>query len=258
MNVIVLDTECTDLKNHKVCEIGYALCKEYDNRLSARHYAESLINPECHITTGASEVHDITDEMVANKRPFHQLPVAMELVYQANQGSVFVGHNLMYDLIGLTNSSGTDFTQVDYVDTLKILHCLFGESGELNLKGFERYKLNYVRHFLKLPVHLERGAAHSALSDVKITLALVNWLMAESGLTIKEMVEISKKPIIWSSFQFGKYKGKPIEDILAMDKSYLVWLFNQETKKYTQAELEDFAKHENNIILNTLNYWLNK
>lgn len=258
MNVIVLDTECTDLKNHKVCEIGYALCQEGSNRLVVHHYVQALINPECHITVGASEVHDITDEMVVNKRPFHQLEVAMDLVHEVNKCSVLVGHNLMYDLIGLTNSSGTDFTKVDYVDTLKILHYLFGESGELNSKGFERYKLNYVRHFLKLPVDLDRGAAHSALSDVKITLALVNWLMAESGLTIKEMVEISKKPIIWSTFQFGKYKGKPLEDVLATDKKYLLWLFDQELKKYTEAELEDFAKYGNNVILNTLNYWLSK
>ena len=44
---------------------------------------------------------------------------------------------------------------------------------------------------------------------------------------IEKMVEISSHPLLFRTFNFGKYLGKNIEDVLATDRGYLGWLLTQ-------------------------------
>jgi exodeoxyribonuclease X len=46
-------------------------------------------------------------------------------------------------------------------------------------------------------------------------------------VAIQEMIEISSRPTLFKTFIFGKYKGKPIEEVVQSDRGYLEWLYNQ-------------------------------
>jgi exodeoxyribonuclease X len=44
---------------------------------------------------------------------------------------------------------------------------------------------------------------------------------------IEKMIEISSKPSILRTFNFGKYNGKSIAEVAAFDLGYLDWLLAQ-------------------------------
>jgi len=56
-------------------------------------------------------------------------------------------------------------------------------------------------------------------------------MMKEESLSeneaIEKMMEISSRPSLLLSFNFGKHSGKKIEDVLKIDRGYLEWLLAQ-------------------------------
>jgi hypothetical protein len=41
------------------------------------------------------------------------------------------------------------------------------------------------------------------------------------------MIEISGKPLLLRLFNYGKHKGKKIEEVLSYDRNYLEWMLEQ-------------------------------
>ena len=65
---------------------------------------------------------------------------------------------------------------------------------------------------------------------------------------VAKMVEISKNPVMFKKFNFGKYKDKTVENVFLDDRRYLEWLL--------KTKLEDGAQDEDWIY--TLQSYLNK
>ena len=79
----------------------------------------------------------------------------------------------------------------------------------------------------KLSVQTPAGLHHHrALYDCYITAALLIDIMQTSGWTADQMVDITGRPALLTTFTFGKYRGKPVSEVAERDPGYLRWLFN--------------------------------
>ncbi|MCS0606014.1 3'-5' exonuclease [Streptomyces sp. LP11] len=84
---VVLDTETTDLHGHTV-EIAVL------DAATGKKLMDTLVNPEAPISDGARWVHGITDEMVADKRPFEKVLARLRKV---TKGRTVLAYNAEFD-----------------------------------------------------------------------------------------------------------------------------------------------------------------
>lgn len=99
MRQIVLDTETTGLspeEGHRIIEIG---CLELIERRVTRNRFHVYLNPERRIDAGASEVHGISDEFLADKPRFAE--IAEDFLAFVG-GAELVIHNAPFD-VGFLN-----------------------------------------------------------------------------------------------------------------------------------------------------------
>ncbi|MCB0679485.1 MAG: DNA polymerase III subunit epsilon, partial [Saprospiraceae bacterium] len=88
--IVDLETTGGRASRDKITEIGIVL---HDGRQIVRTY-ETLVNPECPIPYGITQLTGITQEMVQDAPRFFE--VAKEIV-ELTEGAVFVAHNVRFD-----------------------------------------------------------------------------------------------------------------------------------------------------------------
>jgi len=235
MNIIFLDTETTgnDPKKDRLCQICYRTGDEV---------CSEFFKPEIPISVKAMSVTHITNKMVADKEAFLGSEMAKKLQKLLADG-VLVAHNAKFD-IAMLESEGIKVPQ--FICTLRVARFLDPKNS------IPEYGLQFLRYFLDLDVD---GLAHSAEGDVNVLCAVFQRLLAkvkeiegDEEKAIKKMIEISKTPTIFNRFNFGKYKDKSLEEVLASDRRYLEWLLN--------SKLENEQGDEDWIY--TLRHYLNK
>ena len=70
---------------------------------------------------------------------------------------------------------------------------------------------------------------HSAKNDIDITEMVFSklWKLASekenTNLSIEELEEFSKRPLILDQWPFGKHRNKPIDQVLKTDRQYVNW-----------------------------------
>lgn len=161
MRQIILDTETTGLEpaeGHRIIEIG---CIELlDRRVTNNTYHE-YVNPGREVEPGALEIHNISNEFLANKPSFADI-VASFLKYI--EGAQLVIHNAAFDVMFINNElhllgdAAADITQrCDVLDTLELARRLHpGQKNSLDALC-KRYNVdNSARQF------------HGALLDAQI------------------------------------------------------------------------------------------
>lgn len=169
MRQVVLDTETTGLEveqDHRIIEIGAV--ELVDRHLTGRHF-HRYINPERDIDVGATEVHGIRNEDLADQPRFGEvLPEFLEFI----AGAELVIHNAPFD-IGFINHELARLQQgrarietlCTIVDTLVLARQLHpGQKNSLDALC-KRYAVNNSQREL-----------HGALLDAEI-LADVYLLM---------------------------------------------------------------------------------
>jgi len=92
---VVLDTETTGLEpseGHRIIEIG---CIELlDRRITQRNFHQYL-NPGREVEAGAAEVHNLSNEFLADKPPFAQIAAGF---LKFVEGAELVIHNAAFDI----------------------------------------------------------------------------------------------------------------------------------------------------------------
>jgi len=53
---------------------------------------------------------------------------------------------------------------------------------------------------------------------------------------IERMIEVSKTPLLFQVFNYGKHKGKRLEEVLSYDRSYLEWMLEQKLQSENLEE----------------------
>ncbi len=235
MAIIILDTETTDRDESKrLIQLAY-------KNLETGEFVNEYFKPPVPITFGAMAVHHVTNEMVADKKPFAESEYKA-IVAELLKENILVAHNAPFDIQVLKNE-GLKIGQS--LDTLRIARHLF-ES--------EQYSLQYLRYSLGLNVD---ASAHDALGDVLVLEALFEYLKKQAGEqfslsseeeVLTKLLELNSMPVLLNIINFGKYKGKTFEEVVKEDRSYLQWLFGSETSK---PETE-----QNEEMVYTLKHWL--
>jgi exodeoxyribonuclease X len=244
-DIIFLDTECTGIdKEDRLLQVAYKYRGETFNE---------LFKPPLPIKLPAMAVHHVTEKMVADMPAFIGSSTYEHLKMIAST-SILVAHNAKYDL-GMLDKEGIQFPR--HICTYKL-------AKHLDTGQYENHQMQYLRYFYGIEIE---ATAHDALGDILVLEQLFDIFKKEllkdmvfemdsiaDAWVIEKMVEITKQPILFEKFNFGKFDfkkcGMTITEVVQTydGRQYLVWLLGEKNKK-PEGE-EDW--------IYTLNYYLNK
>lgn len=165
-----------------------------------------LIRPDRPITPQAMAIHRITEAMVVDK------PWIEDVIPLYYGSRWYVAHNASFDRRVLPELPG------EWICTMKLSRRLWPGIKYSNIALYKSRKLN-----VQTPPGLHH---HRALYDCYITAALLIDIMRTTGWTAEEMVNITGRPALLTTFPFGKYRGKAVSEVAKRDPGYLRWLFN--------------------------------
>ncbi|MDB5194054.1 MAG: Exonuclease RNase and polymerase [Parcubacteria group bacterium] len=232
--LIFLDTETTgnDVTKDRLCQVCYRVHGE----IRCEYFKPSLP-----MSVKSMSVTHITNRMLEGKPAFSESQMKKDLEGLLEDG-VLVAHNAKFD-IAILEAEGLSVPR--HICTLRVARFL-DEKGII-----PEYNLQFLRYYLDLEVP---GSAHDAEGDVNVLCAVFERLLQKimkdvdsppsqnSGeakeAAIQKMIDISSKPSLYKTFNFGKHKEKTIEEVMKTDPGYLSWLLNQ--KKAANDNDEDW------------------
>ena len=235
---IDLETTGTNLGTDRIVEI--AIVKIQPDGTS--QVKRKLINPEMPIPAGASDIHGITDDMVKDAPAFRQ--VANE-VKQFLDNCDFGGYNSnRFDIPLLMEEFLRVPLEVDMkgrrmIDAQKIFHMM--EQRTLGAA----YKF-YCGKTLE--------DAHSAQADATATWEILEAQLEkypQIGNTVDaivkytgedNVVDFARRFIMENAkeiFNFGKHKGRPVEDVLKAEPQYYDWMMKGDFPLHTKQKLTE-------------------
>lgn len=246
-NLIFIAYEISDASNPRIVKLSA-------NFINEGRVLTSLVNPQHDITTHQMSLHNITNEMVKDKPELKGLPAY--ILMKTDPDAIIVGHGIDKLNIILENS-GVDPLANQIIDTHK---CLYHATTE----EWRSYKLNFVRYQLEFD-KLNPDTDHQDFSYRTIlTKNLMDYLIEDCEMTIDDMLMVTRNPLIYKKFSFGKYAGKYFNDVAQEDYQYLKWLLNNEIEKIkkdagddqTPELLKELFKRNN--LIGTLLYYIEK
>lgn len=193
----IIDVETTGGRavRDKITEIAIVL---HDGEKIIETF-ESLINPDCYIPYGITELTGITQSMVETAPKFYE--VARDIV-KLTEGAIFVAHNVRFDYTFIRE----EFARLGYAYSRKQL-CTVRLSRRV-FPGLGSYSLdNLIRHF-NLPIENR----HRAMGDARATTVLFEKILAkQSGkadIAILVNLEV-KESLLPPNFSMEKLHGLP-------------------------------------------------
>lgn len=235
---IDLETTGVNLGTDRIIEI--AIVKQLPD--GTRSVKRKLINPGMSIPKASSEVHGITDEMVKDAPSFKQL--AQELK-QFLDGCDLAGYNSnRFDIPLLVE----EFLRAEV---------------EFEMKG--RKMLDVQQIFYKMEPRTLSAAyqfycqkslenAHSAEVDATATLEILSAQLDRYSTLGSNLDSILKtigeeqiidfaRRFVWENgvevFNFGKFKGKPVAEVLKSEPQYYDWMMKGDFPQHTKNKLTE-------------------
>lgn len=235
---IDLETTGVNLGTDRIVEIAIVKILPDGTKTVKR----KIINPEMPIPVGASDVHGITDDMVKDAPTFKQ--VANELK-QMLDGCDIAGYNSNRFDIPLLMEEFLR-VQVDFdmkgrkmIDAQKIFHQMEQRTLSAAYKFYCNKKLE---------------GAHSAEADASATYEI---LLAQIerypvlGNTLDSIlkavgddaiVDFARRFVFENGvevFNFGKYKGRPVAEVLKAERQYYDWMMKGDFPQHTKQKLTE-------------------
>lgn len=235
---IDLETTGINLGTDRIVEI--AIVKILPD--GTRQVKRKLINPEMAIPQQSIDVHGITNEMVKDAPTFKQ---ASNEIKQFLENCDLGGYNSnKFDIPLLVEEflrTGQDFKTDGrkLVDVQKVFHMM--EPRTLSAA----YKFYCGK---------ELENAHSAEVDATATWEVLDAQIEkypQIGNTLEsilkavgeeEIVDFARRMIVQEGkivFNFGKHKGKVVEDVLRVERSYYDWMMQGDFPQHTKQKLTE-------------------
>lgn len=238
--IVFLDLETTGLNlvTDRVVEIAMLKIQPDGSRQMKR----KLVNPEMPIPQEVADIHGITNEMVKDAPKFRD--IANE-IRQFLDGSDLGGYNSnKFDWPLLAEEflrAGLDFDiqGKKLIDVQRIYHLL--EPRTLSAA----YKFYCDK---------ELANAHSAEADINATWEIFAAQVSkypQLGTTldtvvkfvgVEEIVDFARRFSMENGreiFNFGKHKGKAVEDVLKVEPTYYDWVMKSEFALHTKLKLTE-------------------
>ena len=161
--------------------------------------------------------------MIQNKPKLKHTKAFKRLKELNSPENIIVIHNAEFDLEMLKKEDFNPFFKV--IDTFRILKHLTKNS---------KYSLQYNRYALGLykkeneicKKYNIKINPHDALGDVIILALLFEYIVKEFNKNFDELIELTKKPILYDKFYSGKHKHKKIEEVIIKDPDYIEYILN--------------------------------
>lgn len=179
---------------------------------------ETLCKPPVQeISVSAMAMHNITPEDIELEYDFHDTYVYNTFSKIPSDVCV-IAHNAKFD-IEVLKREGIDLSSHPVIDTLKVARFLNDRQG----LPWESCSLQYLKYFFRLDREIEdlkkrlnvkkKLTAHDALSDVLDLMLLFDKFKTEFNASEKDMIELTKNPILLKYMPSGKDKGHELKEM---------------------------------------------
>jgi DNA polymerase-3 subunit epsilon len=232
-----LETTGIDVATDRIVEISYL--KIYPN--GDEESKTILVNPGMPIPAKATQIHGITDDDVKDAPPFQEIAKS---IANTLEGCDFAGYNSnKFDLPLLAE----EFLRADIDFDLKKrkfidIQVIFHKKEQRTLSAAYKF---YCDKSL--------SDAHSAEADTRATYEVLQAQLDRYSDLANDVDELAKFSshnrnadflgrIIYDDedvevFNFGKYKGQRVTDVLKKDPGYYGWMMNGAFPLYTKKVL---------------------
>lgn len=237
-----LETTGTNITTDRIVEISILKVMPDGSRNS---YTQR-VNPQVPIPEGASEIHGIYDIDVANEPTFEELaPAIFKKLFDCD----LAGYNSdRFDIPMLAEEFMRAGIEFDLNDRRTIdVQTIFHKQEPRNLSAAYRFYCNN---------DLEN--AHSAEADTNATFEILEAQLERYGMdkdinAISEFTDRGDNKMDFAGrivrndkdvpvFNFGKHKGRPVEDVLRDEPGYYNWMMDKEFPLYTKKVLKDIKE----------------
>ena len=275
--LVIFDLETTglDLVNDRIIQISFI--KVYPDGKEER--GDYLVNPEKPIPSEISALTGISDADVANAKTFKQLSSELEAKFKGCDFAGFNSNHFDIPLLAeefLRAGIDFDFAKCRLIDVQTIFHKMERRNLAAAYKFYCGRKMeeDFAAHradqdteatYRVLQGELDRYNPLTAESpdralpndmDYLAEFSKTNNYVDFAGRIIwKEMVDAKNetikdkdgKPLMHEVFNFGKYKGWDVAEVLKRDPGYYSWMlssdFTNNTKQVlTRIRLREFNK----------------
>ena len=232
-----LETTGTDISKDRIVEICYI--KVYPDGREVEY--TKRINPEMHIPEGASAVHGIYDADVKDCPTFKE--VAREIANEFEGCDVAGFNSNRFDLPLLAEEFLRAQVDIDLSRLRAIdVQVLYHRREPRTLSAAYKFYCGAV---------LED--AHSALADTRATYEVLKAQLSHYDDMPNDIEALSKESAFTNNvdfagrivydengrevFNFGKYKGMPVDAVLDRDPGYYGWMMNGDFSLNTKQVL---------------------
>lgn len=229
-----LETTGTNVTQDRIVEISYI--KVYPDGREEKK--SRRLNPEMPIPPASTAVHHITDEDVKDEPTFRQIAKSLFTIFE---GCDIAGYNSnKFDVPVLMEEFGRcginfDISGRHFIDVQNIFH-----------KMEQRTLVAAYRFYCGA----ELDGAHSALADTQATYEVLlgqlkrydelenNVEFLSKFSTIGRNVDLAGRIVLNDNdepiFNFGRYKGKTVKEILRREPSFFDWIMQGDFPKNTK------------------------
>jgi DNA polymerase-3 subunit epsilon len=236
--IIDLETTGVNLGTDRIVEIAIVKIMPDEKKLIKR----KLINPEIPISPASADIHGITNEMVKDAPTFRQV---------ANELKQFLDH---CDLAGY-NSNRFDIPML--VEEFLRIGMEFDGKGRRLLdvqKIFHMMEQRTLSAAYRFYCNKELEGAHGAEADASATwevlvAQVVKYPQLGTNLeTIlkyigeEQVVDFARRFVLENGvevFNFGKYKGRSVADVLKSEPQYYDWMMKGDFPLHTKQKLTE-------------------
>lgn len=237
--LIFFDLETTGLNimTDRIIEIAYL--KVFPN--GDEESRKMRINPEMPIPAESTEIHHITDDDVRNCPTFRQVAQMLANVFKGCDIAGYNSNNFDVPFLAeefLRADADFDFANSRFIDVQVVFH----KMEKRTLEAAYRFYCN-----------AELTDAHSADSDTKATYEVLKAQLDRYPELQNDVEFLSKftkynRNVDYAGrmvfnengvevFNFGKHKGKPVEQVLREEPAYYSWMMNGDFPLYTKKVL---------------------
>jgi DNA polymerase-3 subunit epsilon len=235
---IDLETTGVNLGTDRIVEI--AIVKILTD--GTKSIKRKLINPGIPIPKGASDVHGISDEMVKDAPAFKQ--VAQELK-QMLDGCDLAGYNsnrfdiplLMEEFLraqvdfDMKNRKLLDVQNIFHKMEPRTLSAAYKFYCSKNLEGAHGAEVDATATYEILEAQIER------YPELGNNIDSVLKVIGED-----QIVDFARRFIMENGievFNFGKFKGRPVADVLKSEPQYYDWMMKGDFPQHTKQKLTE-------------------
>jgi DNA polymerase-3 subunit epsilon len=235
---IDLETTGTNLGTDRIIEI--AIVKVLPD--GSKSIKRKIINPEMPIPKSSTDIHGFTDEMVKDAPTFRQ--VAHELK-QVLDSCDLAGYNSnRFDIPLLVEEflrAGVDFDLKGrkLVDVQKIFHLMEQRTLSAAYK-FYCNKILESAHSAEADAHATHEILIAQLTHYPALGTTVDTVLKTIGEDV--IVDLARRFVMENGvevFNFGKFKGKSVAEVLRLEPQYYDWMMKGDFPQHTKQKLTE-------------------